>query len=91
MNYLHSNLGHVDGGAVVEVTLRGHAANVLLLDSIGLSNYRAGRGYSYHGGHFTHSPARIKVPHAGSWHVIVDLGGATGTVDAGVRVLSGAR
>ncbi|HET9868315.1 MAG TPA: DUF1883 domain-containing protein [Nitrospira sp.] len=88
MNYLHSDLGQIPGGSVVEVTLRGNAANVLLLDTINLARYRQDAGYSYHGGHYTHSPARIQVPHSGHWHVVVDLGGRGGQVNASINVLT---
>lgn len=87
MNYLHSDLGHLEGGSVVEVTLRGNAANVLILDSGNLAKYRQGLEFSYCGGHYTSSPARIGVPHAGHWHAVVDLGGTDGQVEASVSVL----
>jgi hypothetical protein len=88
MNYLHSDLGFLDAGALVTVTLRGNAANVLLLDAVNLSRYRTQSRYEYFGGHFDRSPAQIAVPRAGNWHVVVDLGGAAGRVDASIEVLS---
>jgi hypothetical protein len=88
MNYLQSDLGNLDAEALVEVTLRGTEANVMLLDPVALAAYKAGRRFDYFGGHFTRSPARIVVPHAGHWHVVVDLGGAAGRVEASVNVLA---
>lgn len=86
MNFLHNDLGHLDGNEVVEVTLS-NAANVLLLDTPNFQAYRSGRAYRYHGGYVTRSPYRVSVPCCGQWHLAIDLGGARGSVRAGVRVL----
>jgi hypothetical protein len=88
MNYLHSDLGYLEAGALVDVTLSGTEANVMLLDSVNVSRYRQDQKFDYHGGHYTHSPIRIAVPRAGHWHVVVDLGGAGGQVEASVDVLA---
>jgi len=90
MNYLQSDLGHLPQGSAIEVTLRGSAANVLLLDAANLSSYKRGAGFSYaDGGFFERSPAMLGIPRSGHWHVIVDLNGGSGRVDAAVRVLAG--
>ncbi|TXN33418.1 DUF1883 domain-containing protein [Methylobacterium sp. WL30] len=86
MNFLHKDLGLLDGGVVIEVTLDS-AANVSLLDSGNFSSYRDGRQHRSYGGHVTRSPFRIAVPRSGHWHVAVDLGGYSGSVRAGIRVL----
>lgn len=86
MNFLHNDLGHLHGGEVVEVTLS-NAANVRLMDSSNFSSYRQGGRHEYFGGHARHSPFRVAVPRPGHWHVAVDLGGYSGTVRAGIRVL----
>jgi len=88
MNYLKSDLGHLAADTTVEVALRGTEANVMLLDPINLGRYQRGEGFDYFGGHFMRSPARVGVPHAGHWHVVVDLGGAAGRVEASVNVLA---
>lgn len=88
MNYLQSDLGHLETGALVDVTLRGTEANVMLLDLVNLGRYQRGQGFDYFGGHYTRSPARIAVPRAGHWHVVVDLGGAGGRVEASVNVVA---
>ncbi len=87
MNYLHTEFW---GGceAVALVTLDGQA-NVLLLDDVNYSAYRAGRSYQYGGGWATRSPVRLSPPHHGHWHVAIDLGGYAGNVRAGVRVIEG--
>jgi hypothetical protein len=87
MKYLDFDLGHQPRGAVAQVTLRGNAANVLLLDAVNFQNYRSARDYKYIGGHAKRSPINLQVPHGGHWHVVVDLGGYGGHVDASVDVL----
>lgn len=86
MNFLHNDLGQLDGGEIVEVTLS-NAANVRLMDSGNFSSYRRGGRNNYFGGHVRRSPFRLEVPHAGHWHVAIDLGGYAGSVRPGVRVL----
>jgi hypothetical protein len=86
MNYLHYE---VDAGPdeVIEVTLD-KQANVLLLDDPNYRDYQAGRSYRYHGGLATVSPVRLRPPHSGPWHVVVDLGGYPGSVRASVETIS---
>lgn len=87
MNFLHNDLGHLDGDEIVEVTLTG-AANIRLMDSGNFAAYRRGESHKYLGGYVTRSPFRLKVPTSGRWHVAIDLGGYRGSVRAGVRVLN---
>jgi len=82
-------LGNLKGGEIVEVTLKGNAANVKLMNSSNFSSYKSGRRHSYYGGHVTRSPHRITVPSSGTWYVTVDLGGYSGKVSSSVRVLPG--
>lgn len=89
MNFTHYDLGQLNGGEIVQVTLSGNAANVRLLDNSNYSNYKAGKKHKYYGGHATRSPVRISVPKSGRWHVTIDLGGYKGTVKSSVRVLPG--
>jgi hypothetical protein len=88
MKYLDFDLGQQRSGAVAQVTLRGNAANVLLLDSMNFQQYRNQRDYKYVGGNAKRSPVNLRVPHSGRWHVVVDLGGYGGNVDASVQVLA---
>jgi hypothetical protein len=88
MNYLHYEFDlHADD--VVEVTLD-KQANVRLLDSQNFALYRHGSQHRYYGGLAKETPVRIKPPHAGHWHLVIDLGGYGGTVRAAARVLQGA-
>lgn len=89
MNFTHYDLGHVERGSVVVVTLSGSAANVRLMDGSNLSNFRSGRRHTYHGGLAKSSPIRLAVPHSGRWHLTVDMQGLRGTVRSGVQVVPG--
>ena len=86
MNFIHTDLGVLDGDEVVEVELSS-AANVRLMDSSNFGDYRRGARHNYYGGHATRSPYRVAVPRGGHWHVTVDLGGYGGSVRADVRLL----
>ena len=87
MNFIHNDLGHLNGGEVVEVSLY-HAANVRLMDASNFQSYRQGGQHRYFGGEARQSPIRLRVPQSGHWHVAIDLGGRAGTIRAGVRVFS---
>jgi len=71
------------------VILSGNAANVRLLDSSGLNNFKSGRSHRYHGGLAKQSPVRLHVPHSGNWYVTVDMAGLRGTVRSSVRIRPG--
>jgi hypothetical protein len=88
MDFVHYDLGQLHGGQLVEVTLD-TAANVQLVDSLNFNAYRTGRQYQFYGGYVTRSPYTISVPHAGQWHIVIDLGGYAGQVRSSVRVLPG--
>jgi hypothetical protein len=87
MSFLHNDLGYLNSGVVVEVSLD-HAANVRLMDTSNFQNYRQGRQHRYFGGEVRRSPIRLRVPQSGHWHVAIDLGGRSGTIRAGVRVFT---
>ena len=87
MKFIHHKLGHVAAGSVVEVTLKGNAANVRLMDNSSFNSYKAGRPHRYHGGLAKKSPVKLQVPHSGTWHVAVDMQGLRGTVRSSSRVI----
>ena len=87
MKFKQYHIGHQQRGNVVEVTLSGSAANVRLLDSGNLQNYKSGRKHRYYGGLVTRSPTRLVIPHTGTWYVTVDLQGIRGQVRSSVRVI----
>ncbi|HWG41539.1 MAG TPA: DUF1883 domain-containing protein [Gemmataceae bacterium] len=87
MDYLHKEFDLAEGD-IVEVTLADNAANILLLDADNFHNYQQGKPYSYSGGYARTSPFRIQAPRAGRWHLVVDLAGGAGRVQASSRVIS---
>jgi hypothetical protein len=87
MNFLHYELT-LGAEDIIEVTLD-KQANVRLVDDINFHSYRRGAAHRYFGGLAKQSPVRLKAPHAGKWHLVIDLGGYAGTVRASVRVIKG--
>lgn len=87
MKFTHYDLGHLEKGRIVEITLKGNAANVQLLDSSNFSNYRNGKRYRYIGGLAKQSPIRLQTTHSSHWHVAIDLRGLGGNVRSAVNVL----
>ncbi|OVE61794.1 DUF1883 domain-containing protein [Chryseobacterium mucoviscidosis] len=87
MKFQVHDLGYLNGGEIVEITLLGNAANVKLMDNLNFSNYKLGRNHKYYGGYITHSPYRVLVPNSGRWYITVDLGGYSGTVRSSIRII----
>ena len=85
MKFLHYDV-FLNYGEAVRVDLDAQA-NVCLMDSFNFQNYRAGRSFRYHGGKAERSPVVLRAPHAGQWHVVIDLGGYAGQVSASVNVI----
>ncbi len=90
MKFIHNDLGQRKRGEIVEITLKGSAANVRLMDSSNFSNYKNGRRHRYTGGLAKKSPVRLQIPNGGRWHVAIDMQGLRGNVNASVRVLPSA-
>ena len=88
MKFQQYDLRHRQKNSIVEVKLSGTEANVQLLDSLNLQHYKAGRDFQYYGGHYKQSPVHLTIPHAGTWYVIIDLGGYGGYVSSSVRVIA---
>ena len=85
--FIHYNLGLIPQGSTVVVTLKKGGANVRLMDASNLQRYRSGRQHRYYGGGLVaKSPYRIPVPHAGMWHLTVDVIGLRDGTQAGVQV-----
>jgi hypothetical protein len=87
LNFLHYELD-LAANDTVEVTLD-KQANVRLLDGINFSKYQRGQQHTYYGGLTKQSPVHLAAPHAGHWHLVIDLGGYPGTVRASVRTIKG--
>jgi hypothetical protein len=85
VDYVYYDLGYRDAGEAVIVEVD-RTANVMLLDDSGLSSYRRRQRFQYVGGRATQSPVSIPVPRSGHWHVVIDLGGAQGSIRSSVSV-----
>lgn len=90
MKFTKYNLGSLKKGEIVEVTLKGSAANVRLMNSSNLQNYKNGRRHNYYGGLVQRSPHKIVVPSSGTWYVTIDMQGLRGSTRSSVRVLPSA-
>ncbi len=84
-HYIHFEFDAA-AGDLIEVT-KDNPANVQLLDPENYEKYRNGQEFRYHGGYATSSSVRLKPPHPGKWHVVVDLGGGPGRVRAYAQLL----
>lgn len=83
--HLHQDFT-IDTDDIVEI-MSDTQANVMLLSDADYNHYKAGRSFRYYGGFFTHFPARLSPPHFGRWHVVLDLGGGSATVNHSLRVI----
>lgn len=80
MNFLKYEFD-TEPGELIQVTLN-IPANVRLLDWSNFQKYENGQYHTYHGGHASASPVRLRPPHAGHWYVVIDLGGYPGRLRA---------
>ena len=85
MEHIKFDLGHVEGGSTVVVTLL-NQANVRLLDASNYRAYSSDQQYRFYGGRAVRSPLAIRVPHSGTWVLALDLGGHRGRIEASVAV-----
>jgi Domain of unknown function (DUF1883) len=87
MRYAYKDLGEQPAGATAVVEWQGSAGDVLLLDPVSFSKYRASRSAVFYsaGGRYGRSPARLSVSQDGQWYVVADFRGPT--TDATVEVL----
>ena len=87
MDFIHARK-YLDRGDIVVVQCD-YQANVLLTDDSNFHFYKSGQNFRHFGGHFTHYPARIKVPSTGYWNVTIDLGGGAANIKYSIDVLKG--
>jgi Domain of unknown function (DUF1883)/TIR domain len=87
MKYLVYDLGQLKRGQRVQITLKGNAANVRLMDSSNYNNYKNGRSHNYVGGLVKRSPVVLGVASSGHTYVTVDMQGLAGSTNASVKVL----
>jgi hypothetical protein len=89
-DFVHYEFAGADAGDVVRVEID-TAANVILMDDSGFSDYRSGRRFQYWGGEQRRSPVFIRVPHLGNWHLVIDLGGRAGRFRHSASLIHAAR
>lgn len=89
MEFRFYDLGHMKRGERVQVTLKGNAANIRIMDSTNFSNYKSGRRHRFIGGYVTKSPYIATIPSSGHWYVTIDFGGLAGRVQSSVQKLPG--
>ncbi len=85
MQYLHYTLD-LGSHDVVQVDLES-PAYIRLLTEENYRDYREGKHYRYFGGMAESSPANIKPPNKGQWHLCIDLGGKDGELGATVHII----
>ena len=86
MQFIYNDLGKRQRGEIVEITLT-RGANVRLMNSSNLSNYKRGQEHRYIGGLAKRSPLRLKIPNSGHWHVAIDMQGLQGSTRSSVQIL----
>jgi hypothetical protein len=87
VNFVNYDLGQLSGGEVASVEVR-ERANVLLMDQHNFTRYQRQQQFDYYGGQALSSPVRLQVPRAGHWYVVLDLGGASGTIHSNLTLSS---
>jgi hypothetical protein len=87
VNFLHAEISLPRGTTDVSVELSRPGANVMLLDDSNFREYERGRQFSYYGGYFNASHALVQAPRSGRWHLVVDLGGAPGSISANYEIM----
>lgn len=83
--YLHQEF-NLNFNDVVRVDIDTQA-NVMLLDSSNYNSYRSGSSFRCHGRHYDRSPVLLKPPHSGYWHLVIDLGGRSGSIRHAINVI----
>ena len=84
-DFIHSR-EYLDGGDTVIVQCD-HQCNVLVMDDGNFGDYRHGRAHRYYGGFYRMLPARISVPHADNWNVVINLGGGRANIRYNISYL----
>jgi len=84
MKFSHFDLGFLNKGQKVEVTLTGNAANVHLMTRDEFQKFKTDNTHRGAGGLIRQSPVYFTIPESGNWHITIDFGGYIGKVDSKV-------
>ena len=76
----------LEKGAIVQLDCDTQC-NFMLLTDADYAAYQQVRRFSYCGGTFKRFPARIAVPEAGDWNIIIDLAGATQEIQYNITII----
>jgi Domain of unknown function (DUF1883)/TIR domain len=87
VDFSYYDLGRLERGSTVVVTMTGNAANVRLMTASNYNSYKSGRQHHYYGGLAEKSPVRLAVPSTDHYFVTLDMQGLSGTVRHKVQVL----
>lgn len=86
-NIEHINYeGYIDGGRKIIVNVD-KITNVYLMDDKNYHVYKNGGEFKAVGEQGVNSEVVIEVPHSDNWHVVIDLGGGTGMLGHGIKVI----
>ena len=80
------DLGQQPAGTVVEVVLS-CVNNIRLMDHENFSLYADSKNCKFFGGRTEKSPARLTIPKAGHWYVVVDKTGFPTLANSNVRAI----
>jgi hypothetical protein len=89
MKFLHYEWSVLTPQDTLEIGLDAQA-NVQLLTDDNYYRFKNGQKYQHHegvAGLAKQSPVFLSPPHTGHWHLVVDLGGYTGSVNVSVRIV----
>ena len=86
MAYQLSQLGHVEQGKVVEISLD-YAASVKVMDNANYFSFKKGGKYKYLGAYVKTSPYQVVIPYSAKWYVVFELDGSADKVASSVKVL----
>ena len=84
-NFLHHS-EYLSAGDWFRVHLRHSSARTMLMDSANFQAYRSGGSFSFYGGWPERSPIDLVAPHSGTWHLVLDLEGGSGSINHSLEV-----
>jgi len=87
MEYTTWDLGFCSEGTCFEISLRGNAANITLMDSENMDAFDADEEFECYGGFFDYSPIILEVPYDDYWYLVLDHGGDEGRSSISFRAI----
>jgi len=87
MRYTHYDLGILQKGKIVEVSLKGNAANVYLLDDKNYYKFTLEEDFKSIGGYTKDPFVRRKTTHTDHWHIVIELSVPYGEVQTSYRIV----